>query len=143
MPISVGRRLQFCAGHRVFEHESKCRNLHGHNYVAIVEVEPLRGLDPLGRVIDFGVIKRLFADWIEDHWDHGVILWSNDKEAIEAVRSVSGQKFYLLSENPTAENLAAHLLYEVAPRLLSDHQVLAHKVILWETENCFAEVSLR
>jgi hypothetical protein len=53
----IVRRIAFSAGHRVHGHESKCRHFHGHNYVAYFHALPRRGLDPLGRVIDFGVIK--------------------------------------------------------------------------------------
>ena len=31
MKLTCTRRLQFCAGHRVYGHESKCANVHGHN----------------------------------------------------------------------------------------------------------------
>ncbi len=34
--MTATRRLQFCAGHRVYKHESKCANLHGHNYVVLL-----------------------------------------------------------------------------------------------------------
>lgn len=51
--ITVTRVLEFDAGHRVVNHESKCATLHGHRYkVEIVAAAP--GLDSLGRVIDFG-----------------------------------------------------------------------------------------
>ncbi|HEX4353343.1 MAG TPA: 6-carboxytetrahydropterin synthase [Polyangiales bacterium] len=132
--------MQFCAGHRVREHESKCRNLHGHNYVAFFHAESARGLDPLGRVIDFGVLKERIAPFIERQWDHGFILFREDAEAIEAVSRVSDQKLFLLDVNPTAENLAQYLLDEVCPRALEGSSVSVVKVVLWETENCFVEV---
>ena len=31
--ISITRRLEFDAGHRIPDHRSQCRNLHGHRYV--------------------------------------------------------------------------------------------------------------
>ena len=71
--ITCTRRFQFCAGHRVHRHESKCRNLHGHNYVLFVTVTAPE-LDSLGRVIDFSIIKGLVGDWIDSKWDHGFIL---------------------------------------------------------------------
>jgi 6-pyruvoyltetrahydropterin/6-carboxytetrahydropterin synthase len=138
--VTAVRRLQFCAGHRVFRHESKCRNFHGHNYAVFFHAESPSGLDPLGRVIDFGVLKAKLGEWIEEHWDHGMIVWEQDTEAIAASRGVEGQKLYLLSSNPTAENMALVLLHDVAPRVLEGTGVLVTKVVLWETENCFVEV---
>jgi 6-pyruvoyltetrahydropterin/6-carboxytetrahydropterin synthase len=137
--LTAVRRIQFCAGHRVQQHESKCRNLHGHNYVAFFHAVSDSGLDALGRVIDFGVMKERLGAFIEEHWDHGFILAREDREAIEAVQRVQGQKLSLLSVNPTAENMAQHLLSEVCPRALEGSGVRIVKVVLWETENCFVE----
>ena len=50
---TITRRLEFDAGHRVYQHESKCNHVHGHRYV--VEVEATGTLDGLGRIIDFSV----------------------------------------------------------------------------------------
>ena len=141
-PISAVRRIQFCAGHRVSGHESKCKHIHGHNYQVFFHARCASGLDTLGRVIDFGVLKEKLGGWIEDNWDHGVILWDKDHEALGALQKLPQQKLYRLSENPTAENLAAILLTDIAPRLLTDTGVVVEKVVLWETENCFAEVEL-
>lgn len=138
--VAAVRRIQFCAGHRVFDHESKCRNLHGHNYVAFFHAVADAGLDRLGRVIDFGVMKEKLGSWIDDHWDHGFVVWRDDREAIEALGRVDAQKVNLLPQNPTAENMAHWLLTEVCPRALAGTAVRVTKVVLWETENCFAEV---
>jgi 6-pyruvoyltetrahydropterin/6-carboxytetrahydropterin synthase len=140
--VTAVRRLQFCAGHRVHRHESKCRNLHGHNYVAFFHASSEAGLDELGRVIDFGVLKSRLAPWIDENWDHGMVLCREDVEAIAAVSLMPDQKLYLMDANPTAENMALHLLEEIAPRLLADTGVVIEKVVLWETENCYTEVSL-
>ncbi len=50
------------------------------------------------------------------------------------------QKLFLLDTNPTAENMARFILKDLAPRLLEGSGVKLTKVVLWETENCFAEV---
>ena len=109
MPITATRRIQFAAGHRVFGHEGKCRHLHGHNFVAFVTAAA-EDLDAVGRVIDFGVLKERIGGWIEREWDHGFVVWQDDAEARRALALVDGQKTYLLPANPTAENLADHLL---------------------------------
>jgi 6-pyruvoyltetrahydropterin/6-carboxytetrahydropterin synthase len=133
------RRLTFCAGHRVMGHENKCRNLHGHNYVVKVEAEA-DSLDKLGRVVDFGVIKATIGSWIEDSWDHGFLVFRDDLEVINALRLVPGQKVFLAEWNPTAENIAGHLLH-VAGELLAPFGVAVRSVVVWETENCAAEAT--
>jgi 6-pyruvoyltetrahydropterin/6-carboxytetrahydropterin synthase len=140
--IHAVRRIQFAAGHRVYQHESKCRNLHGHNYVAFFHATAHSGLDEIGRVIDFSVLKDRLGGWVDEHWDHGFLAWENDSEALEAVRRVPGQKVYVTRTNPTAENMALELLLEVAPRVLAGTGVSLTRVVLWETENCYAEVQV-
>jgi 6-pyruvoyltetrahydropterin/6-carboxytetrahydropterin synthase len=54
--ISCTRRIEFDAAHRVMEHESKCKHLHGHRY-ALEATFVAPDLDTLGRVVEFGVIK--------------------------------------------------------------------------------------
>ncbi|CAB4138305.1 COG0720 6-pyruvoyl-tetrahydropterin synthase [uncultured Caudovirales phage] len=145
------RRIQFCAGHRVMGHESKCANLHGHNYVAFFEAEADAALDQVGRVIDFSVLKSAIGGWIDEKWDHGMILCKDDERAIAAVTSVCGcgslengkaQKLYLMPSNPTAENMAEYLLREICPALLAGTGVTISKVVIWETENCYATAQI-
>lgn len=141
--LTATRRIQFCAGHRVHRHESKCRNLHGHNYVAFFTAEGIdEEQDPLGRVVDFGVLKEKLGGWIDENWDHGFILFEKDREGREALGYVPNQKVYLMDSNPTAENMAKHLLHDIGPNLLRGTGVALVSVKLWETENCYAEVSL-
>lgn len=137
------RRIQFCAGHRVMDHESKCRNLHGHNYVVYFTAELDTTLDSLGRVVDFSVLKALFGGWIDENWDHGFVLFEKDKEAISVLSTMENQKIAYMPYNPTAENMAHYLLHDLAPELLADHEGLRLvKVRVEETENCAAEVSI-
>jgi len=139
--ITATRRIQFAAGHRVFGHEGKCRYLHGHNFVALVTATA-DDLDAVGRVIDFGVLKERIGGWIERAWDHGFIVWQDDAEARRALEAVEGQKTFLLAGNPTAENLADHLLRVVGPDMLAGTGVRLVKVTLHETENGIAEATL-
>ena len=133
--IVATRRFQFCAGHRVHLHESKCNNMHGHNYVLYVHAESDE-LDELGRVIDFGVLKEKILPWIDQNWDHAFIRYIEDTEILEAITKVEGQRYYNLETNPTAENMALHLIQTVLPHLLLGTGIHIGKVVLWETENC-------
>ncbi|MEL7500021.1 MAG: 6-carboxytetrahydropterin synthase [Planctomycetota bacterium] len=144
MSITVMRKVNFCAGHRLLGHEGKCANLHGHNYLAEFYVTG-NEIDELGRVVDFSDIKRLFKGWIDDHWDHGFILWDDDSNAIDAIEQVQPHKIYRLPYNPTAENLARYLLTEIGPQLISTirgYDLVLSKVVIWETENSSAEVTI-
>lgn len=144
MNVTVMRKVQFCAGHRLLGHEGKCANLHGHNYLVEFHLSGSE-IDELGRVVDFAVIKRLFKGWIDEHWDHGFLLWDRDHNAIEALRQVEPNRLYLLPYNPTAENIARYLLEVISPELIQSiegYSLQVTRVVVWETENAFAQVSL-
>jgi 6-pyruvoyltetrahydropterin/6-carboxytetrahydropterin synthase len=134
--ISATRYHDFAAGHRIVGHESKCRNLHGHGYRVHFTCICTHGLDPLGRVIDFGVIKSRLCEWLEQEWDHRLLLWDCDpwlptiKELDHAVIAVPF--------NPSAENMAAYLLQRIGPRQLEGTGVTLKRVIVEETRKCSA-----
>jgi len=140
--IQAVRRIQFCSGHRVLGHEGRCAHLHGHNYVAFFHAVADQ-LDDVGRVIDFGMLKQKLGAWVDARWDHGFIYNREDGEVAALYAGpVAAHKHFVLPYNPTAENLARYLLEEVGPQQLKGTGVRLVKVVLWETENCFAEVSL-
>lgn len=139
MIITCTRRLEFDYGHRVYLHESKCRHLHGHRGVVEVTVTA-PGLDQLGRVIDFSVLKQRVGTWIDNNWDHNLILYENDFQVIAALSQIPDTRHpFLLPYNPTAENMARYLLEEVCPNVLGDTDVKAVRVKIWETPNGAAE----
>ena len=141
VPLTVVRRVEFCAGHRLLGHEGKCASLHGHNYAAEFHVSA-ETLDDIGRVVDFAAIKDRLKGWIDREWDHGFLLWDRDETALTAVRSVEPAKVFALPNNPTAEVLADYLLRTVCPRELAGLGVRCVRVELWETPNCRAVASL-
>lgn len=121
-------------------HESKCATPHGHNYYVHVYAEADQ-LDSLGRVIDFSVLKEKIGSWIEEQWDHNFLVFEKDVELIKALTGVSRKKDpFVCPFNPTAENMALYLLKTVCPMQLQGTDVRVNKIVLYETENCYAEV---
>ncbi|MDX1917418.1 MAG: 6-carboxytetrahydropterin synthase [Rickettsiaceae bacterium] len=143
MKIKVTRKIEFDAAHRVIGHENKCKYLHGHRYVlevSFVTSKDTSRLDSLGRVIDFGVIKDRALTWVNDNLDHTTILSTADKELGDFLENYTGQKIYYLNSNPTAENIAVHLLKEILPELFKDLYVKISGLKLYETPNCCTKV---
>ncbi|MDE3060164.1 MAG: 6-carboxytetrahydropterin synthase [Pseudomonadota bacterium] len=136
--LTCTRRIEFDAAHRVVNHESKCRHVHGHRY-ALEATFSARSLDRLGRIIDFGVIKERLGQWIDEHWDHTAILFDQDKELGSAMADITGQRIFYLPANPTAENMADYLMSEVCPALFGDLPIECVRLRLYETPNCYAE----
>lgn len=79
----IQKRMEIAGAHRLqLDYESKCSNLHGHNWIVTVYCRA-EHLDQNGMVADFAKIKQS----IHGYLDHGYL---ND----------------LLPFNPTAENIA-------------------------------------
>ena len=142
--VTLMRRIPFCAGHRLLGHEGKCANLHGHNYVAEIYVSGTE-VDEVGRVVDFAVINGLFKGWIDDNWDHGMIISTEDTVALNALAEIEPSKVFPLPYNPTAENMARYLLTEVGPGLLRSiegYSLQLTKVVIWETDKSSATAEI-
>jgi len=140
---SCVRKIHFSYGHRVMNHESKCASLHGHNGVVWVYARPINGLDSLGRVVDFSVLKEKLGGWIDSNWDHTMILSKDDTSVINAVQGTWQKRpAFLLPNNPTAENMAKYLLYEICPIVLKGKGIVVHKIGFFETENSYVEESI-
>jgi 6-pyruvoyltetrahydropterin/6-carboxytetrahydropterin synthase len=136
--ITARRYHDISCGHRVYGHESKCAHLHGHNYR--VHFEVAGQLDAIGRVLDFGVIKSLLCDWLETHWDHRFLVWDQDPAANALLRIDT--TLVLLPFNPTAENMATYLLYEIGPFALAGTGIRLVSCLVEETAKCSAQANL-
>jgi len=140
--ITCCRKIQFCSGHRVLGHESKCANLHGHNYIIWIHAAA-KELDSLGRIIDFSVLKERIGKWIDDNWDHTMIIYEKDYNLIPVLQLFeTTKKVWIAPFNPTAENMADHILRVVAPLVLADTNIVVEHIELFETENCKADARL-
>jgi 6-pyruvoyltetrahydropterin/6-carboxytetrahydropterin synthase len=137
--IKCTRRIEFDAGHRVVGHKNKCQFLHGHRYVLEVTASSST-MDDLGMIVDFSQMKLVIKKWIDDNFDHSLILDERDREMGKKISDWTGQKIYYLSNNPTAENIALHLKLEILPKLFGKNDFTITKVKLFETPNCFVEV---
>lgn len=135
----IVRKHEIHTGHRVYGHHGKCSNLHGHSYIFHFHCFA-DDLDELGMVIDFTIIKNTLCQWLDDNYDHRMILWEKDPLAKELVRM--DPSVVTVPYNPTAENIAKYLLTVVAPQLLSDTNVTITKVELEETTKCKAVCEL-
>lgn len=139
MPVIRATRYHdISCGHRVVDHEGKCQHLHGHNYRMHFHCEADE-LDSLGRIIDFGVIKSTLCMWLEDHWDHRMLLWHRDP-LLRALKEID-PSIVTVEFNPTAENIAAHLLTIVGPELLPNTVRLV-RVVVDETRKCSCEAAI-
>ena len=78
----ITRRLEFDAGHRIPDHRSQCRHLHGHRYVIEITLSGAiidkAGDAANGMVMDFSKVKDLAKQHLVDAWDHAFLAFSGD-----------------------------------------------------------------
>jgi 6-pyruvoyltetrahydropterin/6-carboxytetrahydropterin synthase len=118
--------------------------LHGHNgrihfTVAAASLDAVGGeLDSIGRVLDFSVIGSRLCDWLERNWDHRFLVWEHDPWW-PTLRQLDVDGVVVVPFNPTAEQMAKHLVEVVAPEQLhgTNCELIACRVE--ETRKCSAE----
>lgn len=138
-------RLEFDAGHRIPEHDSQCRHLHGHRYAIEItlsgDVIEKKGAPENGMVMDFARVGDIARKHLVDVWDHAFLAYSGDTTVVNFLNSLPGHKTVLLKATPTAENLALEA-FRILARAYQDsygNHVRLERIRLYETPNCWAD----
>lgn len=120
-------------GHRLQNHEGKCRYLHGHNYLITTHV--VGELDKNGMVMDFKRLKTAVLE-VLSAYDHAFVLEDTDP-AQETVREFS--RMVVFPFPPTAEHMAKQWKSQISEELQLPEELIHLSV--WETRDCCAETS--
>ena len=145
--MQVTRRLEFDAGHRIPDHHSQCRHLHGHRYAIEVtlsgEVIRSESGSMNGMVMDFSEIKSLAKQHLVDAWDHAFLAFRGDAPVVAFLSTLADHKTVLLDLVPTVENLAAIAFARLDAVYLDQYgnQLRLERIRLYETPNCWADAS--
>jgi len=146
--MQITRRLEFDAGHRIPDHQSQCRHLHGHRYAIEItlsgEIIEASGDPANGMVMDFSEVKTLARRHLVDAWDHAFLAWRGDRAVVDFLATMPGHKTVLLDHVPTAENLA-RIAFAVLASVYRDsygNHLRLERVRLYETPNCWADAAM-
>jgi len=143
--MRITRRLEFDAGHRIPDHASQCRHLHGHRYVLEVtlsgDIIRADGQPVNGMVMDFADVKRIANEQVVNRWDHAFLVYRGDSLVVDFLATVPGHKTVELDVVPTAENLAAvaFRILDAAYQDIYGNHLRLERVRLYETPNCWAD----
>lgn len=131
-------------GHRLLDHASKCRHLHGHRYKAEITLEwtiiEENWVSNNGMVADFSDIKKIALAFINEELDHWYIYQKWDP--IGQLCQELELKAIPVDFAPTAENIASYLFSRL------DHlyqqqlgtNIQLYSIKLWETPNCYVTI---
>ncbi len=156
----IEKTIEIDLGHRVPNHKSKCRNLHGHRYKIEVGVDDKviteSGQSDEGMVIDFSDLKEIMMQELDAKFDHGFVMYEYDilypiflvikkggyilEKLLHHCRGLlkeseelqPSMKIVFVPFIPTAENLAKHWYELMKPRLVERNIKIKH-VKVWET----------
>ena len=145
--ITITRKLEFDAGHRIPDHKSQCRNLHGHRYTLEItlvgEVIEEEGSSDNGMIMDFSDVKALAKAYLVDVWDHAFLVYAKDTAVRSFLSSIPDHKTVVIDRIPTVENLA-RTAFDALRNVYRDRYgtgLRLHKLVLHETPNCWAEIT--
>jgi len=143
--MQITRRLEFDAGHRIPNHASQCRHLHGHRYAIEItlsgEIITASGAPEEGMVMDFSEVKRIAMEQLVDLWDHAFLVYRGDHRVLDFLNGLPGHKTVVMDAPPTAENLAA-LAFRILSSAYRDtygNHLRLERVRLYETPNNWAD----
>jgi 6-pyruvoyltetrahydropterin/6-carboxytetrahydropterin synthase len=145
MSIRITRRLEFDAGHRIPNHASQCRHLHGHRYALEItlagELLATPGAADEGMVMDFAEVKCIAQATVVDAWDHAFLVYAGDRQVIDLLAALPEHKTVVLPVIPTAENLAAEAFRQLDAAYADRYGngLRLERVRLYETPNNWAD----
>ncbi|MDP8215438.1 MAG: 6-carboxytetrahydropterin synthase [Candidatus Euphemobacter frigidus] len=118
--FTIGVQSEFSAAHFHSGAGKNCRRIHGHNYRIEAQVAS-RSLRK-NMVVDFDVVRVALQEALGP-WDHRLLNEVDEFKRIET----------------TTENICRLLFVKLSSLL--PPSVLLRKIIIWETEDCWASYS--
>ena len=114
--------------------------IHGHSGKIEIEfisdsIDHYEKLNKDGMVIDFGLISDTVKQHIMDKYDHALFIPKMFPEGYINGLKLFNKRLTVTNENPTAENFAKMIFFEVDEILQkNDLPVTVNKVVFWETD---------
>ena len=140
---TISRRVEWDMAHRLGPRcTTKCKNLHGHRYVAIATLEA-DAPDELGMVLDFGEVFGAMKAFVDGHLDHGTVVDREDADLLAFLED-QGDKHCVVEAPTTVENLVGWIArrFQAAFDALDGARERGVRLVslrVYETPNCYAD----
>jgi len=132
--MKIAKEFNWEMGHRLPEHFGKCKNIHGHSYKMLVEIE--------GDVMENGMVMDYYhlrdaIDPIIEKMDHAFLVYKDDADVIEFLERMNS-KSVIVDFQSTVENITRYFLNEIKKTKLPSN-IRKIKVRVCETPDDYAE----
>lgn len=123
----------FDAAHFLKDYNGKCKNLHGHRWKVVAEIQGetlSRTTQERGMLVDFGDLKRELKGICQE-FDHSLI-YEKDSLKLATLQAFEEEQFRIVEVpfRPTAENFSAYFYHR-----LMERGFVLHRVEVYETPN--------
>ncbi len=143
----VTKTLEWDMGHRIPNHQSKCRNPHGHRYKMEVSLQgkiiDKQGDSSESMILDFKDIKAIAETHIIEPCDHAFMYWNQDTQMLKFFKDNPSFKSLCVSFIPTAEEIARWIFERLEAEYKDEYNtdLSLVSVKLWETPTSSAYIS--
>ncbi len=126
MTTTIRRYVETDTGHRVPNHKSKCRHMHGHRYRFEAEIEgdvvAVEGVSDEGMLIDFSDVSTILTHHIHDIIDHAFVVYEKDELLLKMFEQLPPEhRIVIVPFIPTAENLAKWAFEQIEPHIKTSY----------------------
>jgi len=136
--MKIAKEFRWEMGHRLSEHFGNCKNIHGHSYKMIVEIEG--ELNPSGMIMDYYDLKQVVNPVIEK-LDHAFMVNKDDGIVLEFLNKVNSKKV-IVDFPSTVENICHFIIGQLRPQSFPEN-VKTIRVSIFETHDDYAEETVR
>jgi 6-pyruvoyltetrahydropterin/6-carboxytetrahydropterin synthase len=132
--MKIAKEFHWEMGHRLPEHFGKCKNIHGHSYRMIIELDG--DLNDSGMIMDYYDLKKIVKPVLEE-LDHAFMVYEKDQKIVRFLESVKS-KMIIVRFQSTVENICRYILSEIIKQNLPSN-VKKLKVRIFESIDDYAE----
>ena len=136
--MKIAKEFRWEMGHRLPEHFDKCKNIHGHSYRMVVELEG--EVDESGMVMDYYDVEKIINPLVEK-LDHAFMVYKEDKEIISFLEKMKS-RMVVVEFQSTVENISKYFLEEIK-KISFPQNVRQISVRIYETEDDYAEETIK
>ena len=91
-----------------------------------------------GHSFKVGIWTDNMFSWIDENWDHALLIWEKDKSLLDFCRK-ENQKYYVFPLNPTAEAMSKYLFEQIdGSKITRENKVKIKSITIYETDTSYA-----